>query len=282
MMELLAGLERQNKSLVLFEGFVLIGIIGFLDYSTGYEYAFSVFYLIPIFLITWLTSRSWGYAASLASASVWLIADKASGNLYSSSFIPIWNTLMRFAFFVITTFQLSSLRRLLDREKELSNTDYLTGAANARYFYRIVQIEKERLPRYHRSFTIAYVDIDNFKLVNDQYGHAVGDQVLQTVVSAVQKQIRRSDLIARLGGDEFALFFPETDQDAARIVLPKMNNALVEDLRKKNWAITFSMGVVTFNAAPGTTDDVVKIADELMYSAKAGGKNTVNYFTYLG
>lgn len=277
-MNILASLEKQSKPLLVFAGFILIGIIGFIDYLTGYEFAFSAFYVLPIFLVTWFTSQRLGLVISVASAIVWLVADVATGQTYSSPFIPLWNSFIRFAFFIIITILLSSLKSSL----ELAHTDHLTSAINSRYFYEIVQIEMNRFQRNQHPFTVAYIDLDNFKTVNDRFGHIVGDEVLITLVNSVSKVIRKSDFIARLGGDEFAVLFPETDQEAARIIFSKIQNSFVEAAQQKSWSITFSVGMLTCKVAPPTTDELIRKADELMYLAKSDGKNTVKYFTYTG
>jgi len=275
---ILASLEKQSKSTLVFAGFILIGIIGSIDYLTGYEFAFSVFYVLPIFMVTWFTNQRFGLVISVASAIVWLVADVSTGQTYSSPFIPLWNSFIRFAFFIIITILLSSLKSSL----ELAHTDHLTSAINSRYFYEIVQMEINRFQRNQRPFTVAYIDIDNFKAVNDQFGHIIGDQVLITLVNSVSKVIRKSDFIARLGGDEFAVLFPETDQEAARIIFAKIQNSFVEAAQQKNWSITFSVGVLVCKVAPPTTDELIRKADELMYLAKSDGKNTIRYSTYAG
>ena len=93
--KILSSVEKQNKSILVFAGFILIGIIGFVDYFTGYEFAFSVFYVFPIYLITWVTNQRSGFVASIASAIAWLIADITTGHPYSHPLNPIWNTLIR-------------------------------------------------------------------------------------------------------------------------------------------------------------------------------------------
>jgi predicted signal transduction protein with EAL and GGDEF domain len=203
-------------------GFIVIGVIGIIDYLTGYELAISVFYVLPISLVTWLTGRRFGLLASLASAVVWLSADIATGHPYSHPLIPLWNSLIRFAFFVIITMLLCALKRAMQRESELARTDHLTGAVNLRFFYELAQMEIDRLHRYGHPFTLAYIDLDGFKAVNDQFGHATGDRVLHTVVNFIKKHMRKTDVCARLGGDEFALLLPETDQEVARLAISKI------------------------------------------------------------
>lgn len=277
-MKILASLEQQSKPFLVFTGLILIGIIGFIDYLTGYEIAFSVFYVVPISLVTWFTNQRLGLVASVTSAGVWLVADIVSGQSYSSPLVPFWNYLIRFTFFVIITLLFSYLKSSL----QLAHTDHTTSAMNSRYFSEIVQMEINRSQRNRHPFTVTYIDIDNFKAVNDQLGHVVGNQVLITLVNSIKNIIRKSDFIARLGGDEFAIFFPETDQEAARIIFSKIQSDLMEVMRQKKWLITISVGVLTCKVAPHTTDEVIRMTDELMYSAKSDGKNRVKYSIYAG
>jgi diguanylate cyclase (GGDEF)-like protein len=263
----------------MFIGFLLIGIIGLLDYSTGYEYAFSIFYVLPISLVTWVNGERVGTAASVTSAIVWFLADLYSGHPYTKLSISYWNTFIRLAFFILITFLLSSLKRSLEREKEISRTDFLTGASNSRYFYEVMQAEFNRHKRNARPFTIAYMDLDNLKAVNDEHGHAEGDRVLKSTVSLVRKRIRNTDLIARLGGDEFALFLPETDEDSAPAII---NDLFTGKAKGTDNRISYSVGVVTFKVPPDSINEMIKIADRLMYSVKSGGKNSIKYSIYEG
>jgi diguanylate cyclase (GGDEF)-like protein len=266
----------------VFIGFSLIGIIGAIDFLTGYELSFSVFYVIPIFLVTWFTGRTLGLITSIISAFVWFAADIVAAHPYSHALIPVWNSFIRLTFFVVITYLFSSLKSSTERERELSRKDYLTGAANSRSFYKLAQMEIDRFQRYAHPFSLAFIDLDNFKYVNDQFGHAVGDQVLRTVVSSVKKHSRKTDVIARLGGDEFALLLSETNEESARIVVTKIQDMLLEEMRENNWPITFSIGVLTCKASPDTTDELVRLTDELMYSVKKSSKNAIKYACYAG
>jgi diguanylate cyclase (GGDEF)-like protein len=278
----LGKIERLNQPSKIILGLVLIGAIGILDYLTGYELAFSVFYVIPISIATWLAGRGHGIMASSVSAIVWLGADEASGHFYSNPFVPVWNTLIRLSFFIIIALLLSALKSAMEREKELARTDFLTGAVNSRLFLELLQMEIDRLQRYKRPFTLIYLDLDNFKTINDRLGHLVGDQVLHAIVSYTKEHLRKTDVIARLGGDEFAILLPETSQESARASLTKLQGGLLQEMQKNGWQLTFSAGVLTCNSAPNLTNELVKMADELTYMVKRNGKNAVEYSIYSG
>jgi diguanylate cyclase (GGDEF)-like protein len=276
-MNIIANPEKHGKPFWAITGLVLIAGIGCVDYLTGYEIAFSLFYLIPIFLVTWFAGRSLGVAASIMGAIVWLAADLASGHPYSSPAIYYWNTTIRFGFFIIVTLLLSALRKAHDQEMELARRDNLTGAVNGRFFSELVQLEINRSQRYGHPFTLAYIDLDNFKSVNDQFGHSMGDQVLSAIVKHARDHMRRTDVVARLGGDEFAFLLPETDQAAAQVAIEKIQTSLLDEMRRNNWPVTFSIGVLTCTNIPQTSDRLVKLADDLMYSVKNNGKNGIRY-----
>lgn len=278
-MKTILDFESLRKSSII-SGFLLIIFIGLLDLVTGYEYSFSVFYTLPIALVTWYSTPQISFFACAVSAVVWLWADISAGRSYSFFLIPYWNTLIRFFFFAIVAYLLHALKRALQREKDLSLTDYLTGASNSRHFYEVVQMEINRLERSKSPFTIAYLDIDNFKTINDTLGHPEGDLALKTIVNSLKSKTRNSDIVARLGGDELAVFFPDTNQETAQVILSKIHDVLKNEMSKNNWAVTFSIGVVTCTFSPSGINDLIKVADELMYSVKQHGKNMVKYSVY--
>jgi diguanylate cyclase (GGDEF)-like protein len=279
-LKFLDSLEKRSKLFVVTVGFSIIAALGILDFLTGYEFAFSLFYLIPIVLITWCTGRRLGIAASLVSTVVWIISDVAAESPSFSSFIYVWNTVMGFVFFIIVTLLLSTLRRELEREKELARTDHLTGAVNSRVFCELLQTEIDRSQRYKTPFAIAYIDLDNFKTVNDEFGHATGDRVLCFVVDQIRKNLRKTDVTARLGGDEFTLLLPETKQESAQAVLSKLQRDILDGMQQNNWPVTLSIGVLTCIDAPHTAEEAIKIVDDLMYTVKRDSKNGIKYATF--
>jgi len=278
----LASLEKRSQLFWILVGIGFLAGVGALDLWTGYEYALSFFYLIPVSLITWFTGRRLGIAASIAAALIWLVTDVAAGHVYSERFIYVWNTLIILGVFVVVALLLSALRKALENERELAHTDYLTGAMNSRLFFDLMQMEVNRSQRYKHPFTIAYIDIDNFKTINDRFGHTAGDQVLRTLVDQVNIHLRKTDMIARLGGDEFALLLPETDQESAQVVLPKIQQDILTGMQQNHWPVTISIGVLTCIQTPLTAVEIIQRVDDLMYSVKRGNKNAIKYSTYEG
>jgi diguanylate cyclase (GGDEF)-like protein len=124
-------------------------------------------------------------------------------------------------------------------------------------------------------FSLAYIDLDDFKWVNDTPGHGTGDNVLRLVVESLEQSTRATDVVARLGGDEFAVLFPETGADAGSEAALHIRLVLLDSMRKNDWPVTFSIGMVTYNEPPASVDEMIKAADTLMYSVKETTKNAV-------
>jgi diguanylate cyclase (GGDEF)-like protein len=282
MMNAAAFFERRTKPFWVIAGVVLVILLGIIDYFSGYELNLSLFYLIPIFIVVWYTDGRMGLVLSFASTGVAFLANYFAGQTYSNPTILVSNTLLHLGFYLLVAWLVASLKKTSTGNLELARTDYVTGAISIRYFYELAQIEIKRSQRYRHPITMAYIDLDNFKTVNDQLGHSTGDRVLRAVTDGIRRQVRNQDTLARLGGDEFVLLLPETDGVAARTALNKIHASLVDEMLRNGWMVTFSMGVVTFKEAPKTVDEMVKMADNVMYSVKVAGKNGVKYSTYLG
>lgn len=174
-------------------------------------------------------------------------------------------------------FSLIAWRRGLRRERGLARTDELTGIENRRAFYELADREIRRAARYGKAFTVACFDIDDFKLVNDRYGHDAGDAVLRLAADTARKTIRASDAVARFGGDEFAILLHETTAAASETVIRKLQVAMSEAVQVNGMAMTVSLGAVTCLESPDDVHALLRSADELLYAAKRAGKNRARH-----
>lgn len=261
------------------EGIVIAGalggtlLVGLLDYLTGIELSFSLFYLGPVAVAAWYLGSSAGYGLALFSAALWVAADLVGGHQYSQPWMPLWNSMIRLAVFVMVAGLLVHLKAALNKKEMLANTDHLTRLSNRRAFNERLELELKRAARYGQAFTLVFFDLDNFKQVNDSMGHDAGDELLKCVGTVLANHIRNVDVAARLGGDEFAVLFPLMEPEAAGNALPKLRGELLAAMKERDWPVTFSIGAITFVRPASTLRDVLKAVDELMYQVKKQGKN---------
>jgi diguanylate cyclase (GGDEF)-like protein len=254
-------------------------VIGYIDYVTGAEIAISIFYTIPVSLAAWSAPRRAAIGVALLCGVVWLSADFLAEHVYTSGWIPYWNAGVRVSFFVMITLLVARVRRSLANEHETARIDWLTRLPNARHFTEESARELSRCQRHGHPITIAYFDLDNFKLVNDRMGHARGDDLLREIAAAMTSRLRAQDTLARVGGDEFALLLPETGTTDALLVLERMGDAVRELARKQSLPVGVSIGAVTYPVAPDSIDEMVKRADALMYDVKQTGKGSIRHVT---
>ncbi|MDX9688963.1 MAG: diguanylate cyclase [Proteobacteria bacterium] len=174
-----------------------------------------------------------------------------------------------------------SQRKKLEEELfHQANTDALTGIHNRRFFMIQAEQEIRRAQRFSRSLSIIMMDLDHFKHINDTYGHAAGDCVLETVVHASLETLRESDIIGRLGGEEFAILLPETSLEAAIEVAGRLRIHIAETMAptaKGAIQCTTSLGVTEMGPKDSTIDDLLSRADEALYSAKEKGRNRIEF-----
>ncbi|CAG0957392.1 diguanylate cyclase [Geobacter sp.] len=269
-------LNSLPKPLVITLGVIILGMVGVIDYLTGPNFSLSILYLIPVLLVSWYAGRLPGIAISVACALTWLVASLLAKKYHEYPVVLYWNDMMELAFFLTVTILITALKSSLQREMVLAKTDYLTKLPNRRCFFEFSEKELGRSLRYRHPLTIIYLDIDNFKTVNDTMGHSAGNDLLCLVAGTLSRNIRSTDMVARLGGDEFALLLPESDAESARNVVRKVMNSLKGAL-KDDWPVTFSVGMVTYMLPPASVDEMVKKADNLMYAVKLAGKGAVRH-----
>lgn len=263
-----------------------IAAIGWLDYETGPQLGLSLLYLIPLTATGWLVGARFGAANAVLAAGAWFAADIAwypAEHLWISG----WNAFTRLVIYLFLALATARLRvdrerlaALLALEQALARTDALTGLANARAFREGVNDELPRLLRRGAGLCVIYLDIDNFKRVNDRYGHEAGDELLRRIGAVIRQSIRAGDLAARLGGDEFGLALFDTTGASAKA----MAGRVVEGIRAlaseyPGTDLGASAGVARFDVAPESVEEAVRLADQAMYTAKAAGTGSLRILT---
>jgi diguanylate cyclase (GGDEF)-like protein len=264
--------SRSSVTVISVSLFLLV-LLGWIDYLTG-DYSLIVFYLIPVSLVAWFVNRPCGMFFCLLALVTRFAANEAHTSFaLQNTSLHYWNECIELLFLLIMSLLFSALRKNLDSEKMLASSDPLTGALNRRAFFDICEYELNRSHRYGHATTIAYIDLDNFKGVNDRLGHTVGDNLLKTVTNTIAAHVRSTDILSRFGGDEFVILLPETPADAAVTFLGKIHQQLNLAMAAKNWPVSFSIGAITYPRSPPGVDEVIKKADMLMYEVKRSGKN---------
>jgi len=165
-----------------------------------------------------------------------------------------------------------------DKLAELAATDPLTQLRNRRVIYEHLEREFARARRYDHPLSVFMMDIDHFKVVNDTYGHPVGDEVIRLVAKVLQDSTRETDLVGRYGGEEFIVLAPETDGESALIVGERIRSSVQKQSEEGVGipAVTISIGVATTRAVEAAHfEDLIHLADEALYSAKKAGRNQV-------
>jgi diguanylate cyclase (GGDEF)-like protein len=176
---------------------------------------------------------------------------------------------------------INTISAKLAETTDAAATDKLTGVANRRALLVELFNEVERANRYERPLSVAFVDIDHFKAVNDSYGHSVGDDVLRGVAQAISSNLRATDMVGRYGGEEFMLILTETNVEEGAVLTEKLRNIVANErfaADGQTVSVTISIGIAGGVGARLTSDALVRDADAAMYSAKSLGRNQTYIF----
>ncbi len=275
MIESAMYLERMSARAAVAYSIAMLVMIAMGDYAIGRELSLSLLYLIPVMLITWKCSATAGVATSMLAYGLWaVITLLQTGRTY----LPyvLWEGALKLVTALLLIFALSRLKDSLTRVNLLARKDSLTDLANRVSFYELANHEMSRCKRYGGAISIAFIDLDNFKALNDRFGHDTGDEALRVVAQTLRAQLRSTDVPARLGGDEFAVMLAGMDARGASQAMQILQSRLLSAMQERGWRITFSIGLATFNKIPESVDQMIKHADMLMYKIKREGKGGVS------
>jgi diguanylate cyclase (GGDEF)-like protein len=264
-------LEHQPKSLLAGLGVLLFALVAASDYLTYSHYGleFSPFYLVPVSFFSWFVGKPGGIAFSVVGVSADIFIRWRQVPLP----VAYWDAAVWFALYISSVWMIAQLKTLYERERRLSRIDPLTRIENRRAFFESAARFKNLSDRRHVPLSMAYIDLDGFKQLNDRLGHSAGDKVLAVTAAEIRKALRPTDVVARIGGDEFAVLLPATGHEAAAHILDRVRLELDRATQEKSWPVTFSIGIVSFSPPLGSVPQMIRAADETMYAAKKGGKN---------
>lgn len=245
-----------------------------LNVRTPPELRLGILYVIPVLLAAWHDGLGWGVSFALGTTLLRFgvgIDQMPERTLLEARII---NELAYLAVVGVAIAGLSQLRHTQARLEQLATHDPLTNVLNARAFARELAQELGRNRRYGRPLALIYLDLDDFKKVNDAHGHATGDAVLRLVADAMRGAVRSADVVGRLGGDEFGVLMPETDATVAHGAASRLV-AGIRTVFRGTPSVTASIGVVAVSGTEAGTDELLRKADQAMYEAKRGGKDRV-------
>ncbi len=271
----LTTIERADERHTRFGSTALIILVGWIDYVTGLELRVFPLYFLPIALVTWRSGRGAGMGMALFADAVWFVSNEFAGMTSSAPYIVVGNVLSYLFAFCVIAWLTSEQREALLRERELARNDALTALLNVRGFYERAAQEIERSHRNGAPLTLAVLDLDHFKDVNDNHGHAAGDRMLVEVAETLKRRLRATDIAARMGGDEFAILMPDTRLAGAGTVLESLRAGIHSVADAHAYPVTASVGACEFLRAPDSLDTMLAAADSAMYEVKHGGRNRV-------
>jgi diguanylate cyclase (GGDEF)-like protein len=250
-----------------------VALITLLNYRiAGSFYSLDVLYCLPVIQAARLgairalrrSDTQTPLFVGVLLASIWSVGEVAVA----------WPTFPLSAFLInvvtrsVTLTIIGRVVTKLWKEREYSRKDSLTELANRLEFVEKFEVEQVRSARSGKPYSLLFIDIDQFKSLNDNHGHHVGDDALKVVSELLRKNSRMVDTVARIGGDEFVVLFPETDAQACMVLVHRITQTSEEAFNKLGWAISLSIGHVTETGKNRTADEVLRAADEKMYLNK--------------
>ncbi|WP_210252964.1 GGDEF domain-containing protein [Rhizobium sp. 18065] len=252
-------------------------LITTLDYwsadETRLQVCYASAYIIPIAIAAFTRGRQIGLLVALVAAAVTLSKGFTLTESINAA-VLLQNAAPRVVAFAFVAIAAAAFRQSYHAVSTLASSDRMTGVLNKAAFHQCASALLEASRRQREYAMLLFIDLDDFKSVNDRYGHEAGDRVLQSFGSVAGSAMRRGDCLGRIGGDEFAALIPATSISAARQLAAALHERFTQALLACDMPVTCSVGAVV--ATPENTNelpDLLRQADALMYQSKTAGKN---------
>lgn len=265
------GLGRLSDTQVLWLCLIAIALILMTDIQVGSDIRLHILYVFPLALFTILHTSMAAVFVMMAITLMAQIITFHHDGLSVSSFAT--DALVALVTNVLLVFMARQMRISQLALTEQATRDALTGLPNRHAFMTVLEDEIKRQQRYGHVFSLAMVDLDGFKGLNDTQGHAAGDEALRLVAEVLHASTRASDAVGRLGGDEFAVLLPHTQEEACASLLQQLCDAIAKRMAQAGFPVTASIGHLSFSTSPNSASEAMQRADDLMYQAKRSGKN---------
>ncbi len=266
-------MSSQSKN----NGMLILAVLTFLfivlfDFINSGKYILSAFYIVPISLLAWHSGKKYAIPLAFFCAAMGVLIS-FKGNQHSD--VYIFNMIINCVTYFGFAYSISKLKTLFENEKSLARIDYLTGIPNWKAFSETLEREIERAKRAKQTLSLAYIDCDNFKYINDEFGHNEGNNALRVIASTMENNIRKTDYVARIGGDEFVVLLTGANAKDSCIIVEKIKNLLNKEMKNNNYPVTFSIGLSTFEDVPDSAEEMIKFSDVLMYEVKNTSKDSI-------
>ena len=269
------SLRNPHRVMVVSLGLATVAVLGLVDALASPYVGFAMFYALTIMGVTFHAGWVAGTIVAITAAGATLTSALLYAPEQVSAVAALWNLGNEVAVFVVLVLIVHQIRSMFDNLADQSSRDLLTGALNTRGVLEAFERERSRAQRNASPLSLAFIDLDNMKRVNDELGHAEGDEMLRILATSVLSAIRELDVFGRVGGDEFALILPDTDEQAALKAIQRLRSVVNRRTHARSPYISVSVGVVTFRRDPPEAADALRAADALMYVAKRAGGNRV-------
>ena len=267
--------DEQRQRLQLVAGLVTLGVVAIAQMLLDPALPIDLLYVVPVVVVAATGGWRAGLLTAVLAACLRTLGEHRSGVTYPEPAFAVLAWCLAALVYALAAWFAAEVTAAAVREREQAMTDPLTGLGNRRFFEDVAEHEMNRSRRYRRPLALAYVDVDRFKQINDERGHAAGDALLRMIAAEIPSGLRRSDVVARIGGDEFAILLPETPAPGAEVAMQKLRERLLAMARAADYDVEFSVGIATCEDGTTTLKALLSAADATMYAAKRTGHGLV-------